>query len=226
MKNMRIKTKRDWCIAAIFTIIIVYAISTKFSQTFQSILLKYGNPMLTNMNQPKSYGNIMFTIAVMIIIVEIVLFIRKKPKWIMCVLAVCGIAAVIGVFYMYLYNVDKIVSVIEEEEGGAISIGYWAGDELRMDEEKKKEIVELCEKLEPVSDEEQERLKKEYSGDEDFIPYTVLIWATYPEKYGHNFDLMVCVHKDNVFVRKGYDNKQELILTFYEDNGLVEKIKE
>lgn len=66
MNNFRIKTKRDWCIAAILASFVVYAISTRFSYTFQSILLQYGNPMMTKMNQPKSYGNIMFTVVVIL----------------------------------------------------------------------------------------------------------------------------------------------------------------
>lgn len=224
MKNLKIKTKRDWCIAAVFTTFIVYAISTRFSQTFQSILLKYGNPMMTNMNQPKSYGNVMFTIAAMVIIVEAMLFIHKKPKWVMGLLGVVGIFSVVAVFQLYLYNVDKIVSVTEEADGGYVSIGYWANDDWRVDEEKAKEIFDLCEKLEPLPESEQAEIEKELAENDDFTADSILIWAQYPEKYGHNFDLMVCIYEDKIFVNKGYDNKGRDIVTFFDDNGLLEMV--
>ena len=34
------------------------------------------------------------------------------------------------------------------------------------------------------------------------------------------FDLMVCVDGDRIFVKKGDDNRQRPIVTFFEDNGL------
>ena len=103
MDNFRIKTKRDWCIAAVLTTFVVYAISTKFSFIFQSILLKCGNPMMTNMNQPKSYGNIIFTIVVVMILAEIILFRHKKSKKIMGILAVGTVIVVFGIYQLYLY---------------------------------------------------------------------------------------------------------------------------
>ena len=134
MNNFRIKTKRDWCIAAILASFVVYAISTRFSYTFQSILLQYGNPMMTKMNQPKSYGNIMFTVVVMMILVIVILIRHKKSKKIIAIVVIGTGMVFFGIFQMYLYNVDKIVSVIEEEEGNRIFISYWGGEDLNVDE--------------------------------------------------------------------------------------------
>jgi len=144
MNNFRIKTKRDWCIAAILASFVVYAISTRFSNTFQRILLKYGNPMMTEMNQPKSYGNIMFTVVVMVVLIIIVLIRHKKSKKLIAILAIGTVAAFFGIFQMYLYNVDQIVSVIEEEEGKAIFISYWGGNNLEVNEATGKNIFALC----------------------------------------------------------------------------------
>ena len=60
---------------------------------------------------------------------------------------------------------------------------------------------------------------------EDYIEDTLLLWTQYPEKWGHNFDLMVCVYQDIIFVQKGYDYKQQDIVLFFEDNGLLEVIE-
>lgn len=226
MKELKIKTRRDWCLAFIFTLIIVYAISTRFSFAFQSWLLRYGNPMLTDMNQPKSYGNVIFTILVMTVITEIVLIRYRKSKKAKGILAVGGIAAAAAVFGMYLFNTNLIVSAIEEEAERIVSIGYWGGDDLEIPEEQQKEIIALCEELKPVSEEEESRLEEDFYAEGDVVSRSVLIWAVYPKRYGHNFDMMVCVYGDQIYVRKGYDNRQNEIVTFFEDNGLVEKINE
>lgn len=226
MNNFRIKTKRDWCIAAILMTFVVYAVSTRFTFELQSSLLKFGNPMMTNMNQPKSYGNIMFTIVVVMIIAEIILIRHKKSKKLMGILAVGTVVLVFGIFQIYLYNVEQIVSVIEEEDGRNISIGYWTDDDWKVDEADTKEIFALCEELKPVAEEEQTKLKEELLSNEDYIEETLLIWTEYPEKWGHNFDLMVRVYKDMIFIDKGYDYNQQPIVTFFEDNGLLELVNE
>lgn len=226
MNNFRIKTKRDWCIAAVLTTFVVYAISTKFLLIFQSMLLKCGNPMMTDMNQPKSYGNIMFTIVVVMFLVEIVLIKHKKSKKLIAILAVGTIIVVFGIYQLYLYHVEQIVSVIEEEDGRYTSIGYWGGEDWNIDDSTIKEIISLCEELEPVSQEEQVILKEELVKNDDYILDTLLIWAHYPEKWGHSFDLMVNVYEDKIFIDKGQDHKQQVIVTFFKDNGLLELVNE
>lgn len=226
MSNFRIKTKRDWGIAAVLMTLIVYAISLRYSVVFQAFLLRYGNPMMTKMNQPKSYGNIMFTIVVVMILVEIVLIRYKKSKKLVGILAVGTISVVFGIFQIYLYNVDQIVSVIEKEEGKYISIGYWADDNWKVEDVDTKEIFALCEELKPLPETEQKKLKEELLKKEDYIEDTLLIWAEYPEKWGHNFDLMVNIYENMIFIDKGYDYNQQPIVTFFEDNGLLELVNE
>lgn len=221
MEKLRIKTKKDWVIAYIFMTLVVYGISTRFN--FQSWLLKYGNPMMTQLNQPKSYGNVIFMIVCMTLITEILLLRKKKKiKWLV-IIAVVGCVSSITTFKMYEWNTDKIVSVKDEEQGVLSHVGYWVGDAVEVTEKEK--IIELCEKLEPVSEEEQARLEQEYFADEDYLIDSVTIDITYPEKYGHSFVLAVSVHDDNVYIWKGYSNKQEDIVTFYEDNGIAELVK-
>lgn len=226
MNNFRIKTKRDWCIAAILASFVVYAISTRFSYTFQRILLKYGNPMMTKMNQPKSYGNIMFTVVVMMILVIIILIRHKKSKKLIAIVVIGTGMVSFGIFQMYLYNVDKIVSVIEEEEGNRIFISYWGGEDLNVDEVTEKKIFALCEELKPLPEAEQLKLRGELDDNGDYIEDTILLWSSYPEKWGHNFDLMVNVYEDKIFIDKGDDHKQQMIVTFYEDNGLLKLVNE
>lgn len=228
MKQMQIKTKKDWCIAFVFAVLIVYVISKFFTFSIQDLLLCYGNPMMTNMNQPKSYGNVAFTIIVMTILVEIVLFRKHKKTVLKAVCLIVGIFLAVAVITGYFIHVNLIVSSIEEGNGVVTSISPWGGNaDVMFMKAEEQEIMRLCEKLKPVSAEKQkeleERVLDEYGGmPED----TQLIWCRYPKKYGYQFDLMVCVAEQSIFVFKGYDNKQKAIITFFEDNGLLEYFPE
>lgn len=220
MKRIELRTKRDRTIAYIFTILVVYGISTRFD--FQPWLLKYGNPMMTQMNQPKSYGNAIFTIFIMTIITVVLLILRKKSIKAMCIVALIGCLAAVATFKLYEWNTDEIVSVIEEKQGVLSSIGYWGGDLFEVDNEE--EIIEKCEKLQPVSEDKQNKLREEYYADGNYLIDSITIWITYPEKYGHNFVLTVSVHGENVYIWKGYGNDQKEIVTFYENNGIAELV--
>lgn len=222
MNTFRIKTKKDWCIAGLFAALGVYGVSTFFSFDFQCILLRYGNPMLTNMNQPKSYGNVIFTVLVMVALLETVWWKKKKSTRVKVIGAVTG-AALAGIVLMgYFLHCNLIVSSIKQGDGVVSSISAWGEEaDLHFTDSQEREIVKLCEMLSPVSDEEQKRLEKNYMDAGGSIPDSAeLIWITYPKRYGHMFDLMVCVDGDRIFVRKGYDIQQRPIVRFFEDNGL------
>lgn len=223
MKEIKIKTKKDWCIAFVFTTLIVYVISGFLTYHFQGILLRFGNPMMTNMNQPKSYGNVAFTIVIMTILIEIILF-RKRKKTILKVLCpLIGFVLSLAVIAGYFIHVDLIVSSIEKENGNIIGISPWAEEaDLTFTKEEEQQIMRLCEQLKPVSKERQRELEKQVLDEYEEMPEgTELIWICYPEHYGHSLDLMVCVAKQSIFVFKGYDNRQKAIITFFEDNGLL-----
>lgn len=228
MNRLRIKTKRDWCITFIFTILIVYGITTGFSFKLQSWLLNFGNPKLTNMNQPKSYGNLMITALTMTVIIEILLFLYHKSVKIKLITIVAGIACTGFIFMGYLMNCNLIVSVIKNSESIRMHIGGWGREvNVTMDEGQKEKLISYCEKLKPVSKMEEKKLEKSfYSSKTDITVESILIWTTYPKKYGHNYDMMVCVYNDMIFIRKGYDNHQREIVTFFKDNGLIDLIEE
>ena len=200
----------------------IYKIFLYFSENTFEIWKSYddGN------ESAKKLWIIMFTVVVMMVLIIIMLLKYKKSKKIIAILAIGTLAAFFGIFQMYLYNVDQIVSVIEEEEGNAIFISYWGGNNLEVDEATQKKIFELCEGLKPLPEAEQLKLRGELDDNGDYIEDTILLWSSYPEKWGHNFDLMVNVYEDKIFIDKGDDHKQQMIVTFYEDNGLLELVNE
>ncbi len=224
MKEIKIKTKKDWCIAFVFVTLIVYVISNFFTMSIQNRLLCYGNPMLTIMNQPKSYGNVAFTIIVMTILVEIILFRRHKKAVLKMICPVAGVLLLVAVIAGYFTHVNLIVSSKNEGNGAMRNISTWGGEaDFTFTKEEEEEIIKLCEQLKPVSKEKQKELEERVLNKYGSMPDgTELIWISYPKKYGHSFDLMICVAKQSIFVYKGLDNRQKAINIFFEDNGLLE----
>lgn len=220
--NLKIKTKKDWAIAFIFTMLIIYGITTRFSHRFQSFLLEYGDPRLTNMNQPRSYGNLIITILIMTILVEVLLMFYRKSVKLKIITILVGLVCSVLLFAGYLFNCNLIVSVIGKEEPVSVHANGWATDiNLNMNKEQQDRLVSYCETLLPVSIEQEKELESTFYADGNITGDSLLIWITYPKKYGHNFDLMVCVYENMIFIRKGYNNNNKEIVTFYKDNGLL-----
>ena len=225
--NLPIKTKKDWVIAFIFALLIIYGISTRFSFRLQSLLLEYGNSKLTNMNQPRGYGNLIITALVMTILIEIMLMAYRKSTKIKIITLLSGMLCAALLFAGYLFNCNLIVSVIGNEEPVSVSANGWGTDiKLNMNKEQQDKLVSYCETLGPVSADQEKELENSFYADGNITGNSLLIWITYPEKYGHNFDLMVCVYDNMIFVRKGYNNRNKEIVTFYKDNGLLSLINQ
>jgi hypothetical protein len=225
--NIQIKAKKDWVIAFIFALLIVYGISTRFSYRLQSLLLEYGNSKLTNMNQPRGYGNLIITALVMTIIAEILLIVYRKSIKIKIFTLLAGMLCAVLLFAGYLFNCNLIVSVIDIEKPVSVRANGWGTDiNLNMNTEQQDKLVSYCETLEPVPADQEKELENVFYADGNMTSNSLLIWITYPKKYGHNYDLMVCVYDNMIFVRKGYNNRNKEIVTFYKDNGLLSLINQ
>ena len=225
--NIKIKTKIDRVIAFIFSLLIIYGITTRFSYRMQAILLEYGNSKLTNMNQPGGYSNLILTVLIMTLLIEILLIAYRKPLIIKIITLVAGILCTLLLFAGYLFNCNLIVSVLGHEEPVSVSANGWGTDiNLTMNKGQQDTLVSYCESLEPVSQDQEKELESTFYANGNITGNSLLIWITYPQKYGHNYDLMVCVYDDMIFIRKGYNNKSKEIVTFYKDNGLLSFINQ
>lgn len=225
--NIRIKGKKDWLIAFIFSLLIIYGITTKFSYKIQSFLLGYGNSKLTNMNQPRGYGNLILTVLIMTLLVEILLIAYHKSIKMKIITLLAGILCVVLLFAGYLFNCNLIVSVVGKEEPVSVHANGWGTDiKLNMNKEQQDKLVSYCETLEPVTANQEKMLESTFYSDGNITSNSLLIWITYPKKYGHNYDLMVCVYHNMIFIRKGYNNDNEEIVTFYKDNGILSLINQ
>lgn len=225
--NLKIKTKKDWIIAVIFTFLILYGITTRFSYRIQAFLLDYGNSKLTNMNQPRGYGNLIITLLIMTILAEFLLFLYHQSVNVKIITLLAGIICSGLLFAGYLLNCNLIVSVMGKTEPVSVRADGWTSKmNLDMTREQEAKLVSFCETLQPVSAQQEKRLEQAFYANGNMTGDSLLIWITYPKKYGHNYDLMVCVYDTMIFVRKGYNNKNREIVTFYEDNGLLSFINQ
>ena len=234
-----IKTKRDWFIAFAFTFLVVYAVSTGFSQQIDNWLFNFTPDFFTNMNQLNSYGNWLITITVMMMVVEVVCFLYRKI-WNIKPLIFAGVfvgtlVLWLGVFFGYQLHSRLVVSVIETESPTGVTISYGHPECKYMQgslftEEETEELIEYCKSLQPVGNEEQEQLYQAYKASEgDWFMNADEISFRYPMRWGHDFQFMIRFYDGNIFVRKGYNEKQEELIVFFEDNGLIqvlEKLKE
>lgn len=232
-----IKNKRDWFIACAFTFLIVYAISTRLSWRVDNWLFNFTPDLFTNMNQLRSYGNWLITIVVMAVIVEAVLLVYRKiwkvKIWVFMSVFATAVVLWLGVFFGYQLHSRLVVSVIDTEQPVSFGISqgvykedaYIYGDSLTPEEKEK--LLELCKTLQPVGEEEQERLYREYKdSDGDWFMNAAKIGFRYPVKYGHDFHFNIRIYDGNIYVRKGYNEKQKDLIVFFEDNGLLQVVEE
>lgn len=225
--DFKIKSRKDRIIAFAFALLIIYGITTIFTQRLQTLLLEYGNPKLTNMNQPGGYGNLIVTVLVMTLLVEIVLFLYHKSVKMKVIAVLTGILCAVLLFVAYLINCNLIVSVAEKEEPVSVHANGWASDiSLNMNAEQQERLVSYCKTLKPVSGQQEKELESKFYANGQMTGDSLLIWIQYPKKYGHNYVLSVCVYDDLIFIRKGYNNHQKEIVTFYQDNGLLSLVNE
>jgi len=179
------------------------------------------------MNQPRGYGSLIITVLIMTLIIEILLIAYHKSIKIKIFTLLAGILFSGLLFAGYLLNCNLIVSVIGNEEPISVSANGWGTDiHLNMNKEQQDKLVSYCETLEPVSTGQEKKFESTFYADGNITGNSLLIWMTYPKKYGHNFDLMVCVYDNMIFVRKGYNNSNKEIVTFYKDNGLLSLINQ
>lgn len=232
-----IKNKRDWFIAFAFTFLVVYAISTRFSHRVDNWLFNFTPDFFTNMNQLRSYGNWLITIVAMAVIVEVVLLmyrkIRKVKLWVFVGVFVAAVVLWLGVFFGYQLHSKLVVSVIDTEQpvGFGIDPGmdseeaYIQGTSLTIEE--KERLLELCKTLQPVDETEQERLYREYKeSDGAWFIEAEEVGFRYPVKYGHDFIFNIRIYDGNIYVRKGYNEKQQELIVFFEDNGLLRMVED
>lgn len=231
IKKFRIQSKRDWVIFWIFAILIAYMVGDTWNERINSMLRGIGNPWMTNLNEPQSYGRMIVAAILLAIVAEVVLFLCRKPFKAKLVVLLAGVLMPVALVGIYQLNCKLIVSVLWEEEPSSVFLrGQEAdvclkmsngGDIVDVSMEEYQIALEYCRNLTPVSDEEQEAGLEWYLNAQSPFMGTDMISMYFPEKYGHSYSFSVRLHEGHVYLWRGYGN-DDLEVTFFEDNGVTE----
>jgi len=222
-REIRIKNKKDWVIFWIFAGLVCYGISAGFEQRNGNWLFQFANPYMMRLNEPHTWGQLLAAVMLFAIVVEAVLFLRKKSVkakvLVLIVLLFTPMLAVAG----YRVNTNLIVSQLWQEEPGSITIRFHGqGEELesidgdRLTEEERQELLTLCKSMTIVSDsEKQEELMQWFRQSEGSFLNSDKVELRYGEKYGHNYRFTLWLEEGKIYLWR--DNGA---ITFFEDNGI------
>lgn len=224
--KIRFNTKKDWVIFWIFAALVLYIAAYQFDVRIAYWLRSMGSPWLGYGNEPQSYGRMMITVAALAVLAEMVCFVRRRELRTKLTILSVGILAPIALVGMYQLHCRLIVSSLWKE-APARTLIWWKepdGSVLQFStptEEEADKLLEYCRNLTIVSDKEtndafmqwhREDSGNFWSGDTLNLRFT--------EKYGHSYSLELCAWEDYFYFFRGYDYKNDILVTLFEDNGL------
>lgn len=219
MKKWRIKTKKDWCIAFIFAFLIISVLAEYHFQWTNDFLQRFFPDKMNYTCQPKGYAVLLLIVIGMTIFTEAVFLFRKKPVKLAGGLLGIGILLCVGTVALFRYHCQLIVAMPEKSEPQSAMLSDFGSEtnvSTELSKEEQKKLGELMYALQPLPQAEQEKLnQREWEAG-------IHIWLTYPEKYGQSYWMIANV-EDGV-IRMSPNGGMPYV--FYEDNGLVEYLKE
>lgn len=235
IKDLKIKTKRDWVIFWIFAVLVAYIAGDEFNGRINQWLRGYGNPWLTDLNEPTEYGRLIVAALILAVVAEFVLFWCHKSTRAKLIVVFIGILSPILLIGVYQLHCKLIVSVLWEEEPRTIRVVCqdteeylkFSGENVEntISSDACQEVLELCRNLTFVSDEEQKAGMEWYHNAESPFLGTDMIALYFPEKYGHSYTFTLRLHEGHVYLWRGY-SEDDLEVTFFEDNGVTAWLNE
>lgn len=227
-----IRSKKDWAIFWLFAALICCAAGVRYGSRMERWLFQFANPYMTELNQPHTWGQLMGSLLLLVVVAEAVLFLCKKPvkaKILVLAIALLMPAVLAG---GYRVHTNLIVSSLWEEKPGSIYVRYYEEEQdslpqrrdIPLTEEQAQELLELCRNMTVVSDKEtQEQHRQWYRERSDDRTYSVQMH--FRERYGHHYSCWLEVCDERIFLHRGYSSEGQEI-TFFEDNGIVEWLEE
>ena len=231
--KFRIRNRKDWMIFWIFTVCICYAIGIYYADMPGRWLFHFANPYMTQLNQPHTWGQLMVFLPLFVAVTEVVLFLCKKPVKAKILLLAGALLMPMVIVAGYRIHTNLIVSSLWKEDPGRVMIFWKDADSEKQENrrelagEERKELLELCRGMIPVSDQNTLEMLKQWYQEYDREQYAGRshIRISFAEKYGHSYELWLYVYDGKVYLWRGYSSSMEEI-TFFEDNGIVEWMEE
>lgn len=225
IERLRISGKKDWAIFWTFTVMAVYVIGGRLDRGWNDWLRSIGNPWLTDLNEPQSYGRMIAAVLLLAVVMEVMAFLCRKSTKVKVAVPVAGLLLALALVGAYQVHSRLIVSVLWEEEPAAMTI--WRKGEssaFQVEEDQaKRELQELCRGLVPITDQERLEACREWCSEKGGRGAEASVHLSFLQKYGHSYVLWLDVKDGYVYLWRGYDRNRALI-TFFEDNGIVEYI--
>lgn len=233
--KLRIQSKKDWTIFWIFALLICFALGAHFGGRYDKWLFQFANPYMMNLNQPRSWTELMVFLLLYAIVIEAVLFLCKKPVKAKIFVLIGALLVPLVIVASYRIHTNLIVSSLWKMEPENINVVYYAENDntkrliLRKEDLSKEEwqqIIELCRNLTLVSDKlALEQLRQWYKDTDESHRYGDEIQLFFEEKWGHSYDFWLSVDDGIIYLWRGYSNSQTGIkteITFFEDDGIVQ----
>ena len=213
-KKLKITRKRDWVIAFFFLTLIVYClINTRSMYIDERMIFLFAPEKLSYINVPEGYGTTILTVLAVALIAAVVLLWKTK-KWKAPVLALLiSIAVSAGLLGLFRFQSQRIINTAYTMMPESVMVSY-NGTQRSVSEGNIQELVKLCMKLEPLSNEEQGK-NREAVGSGYGLQDEIMI--VFPRVNGHAYFLNVQMTDDVIYICRVHGVNSYV---YYSDNGL------
>ncbi len=209
MSKWRIKTRRDWLIAAGFLFLVSYLAAGRFQQRINDWLMNVSPEKMGYFNQPENHGVYMLA-ALLAGVMGTALWIwQRRMQQKRLAAGIEGIWAIVVlatgcIWAAYQAECHGIVNT--PWESGLtphVDVQYWGtggiGDQWELTEEEQEQILQICLTMEAPSKEEQAALREQITEENQI---SISIW--YPEYKNHSYHLWFFLEGDILYLNRGH----------------------
>ena len=231
MNQWRIKTKRDWGIAAVFVFLISYLAAGQFQSRINDWLMKYSPEKMGYFNQPEHHGVYMLAVYLAAIFGTGLWIWQRWMSRKKCFLGAVGIwaaaiAAAAGIWCSYQAECRQIIRTPYDTALEAhVDVQYWGVQDIgglwELTEEEERQIEELCLNLQALPEAEQEQMR-DLVKEEDQIS----IHLRYPEYKNHSYTLWFFLEGDYLCLNRGHTKEDAVFYDGSELRVLLESMAE
>ena len=227
MKKWRIRSNRDWVIAAFFLLLLSYLAVSVYRQPVNELLMEFSPEKMSVFNQPEHQGvyGLTFLLAAFLFSLLWVWQQRAEGKnaWKLPVFLWAGTGAALIVLLPYQMECRRIVNTPRDTDlVPRVSMTLWSGGtpverepyEVGLSPEAQEKLLALCLDLQALSKEEQAELRIQMDDE-----WEADIHISYPEHEGHAYTLWFSMKDDMIRFHRGHSAEEDV---YYDGTGLRE----
>lgn len=224
MKQWRIKTKRDWGIAAGFLFLGSYLAASKYQQRINEWLMEFSPEKMSTFNQPEKHGVYLAALFLAAVFFSVLWIWQRKSeekRFGKGLAAVWILTAVLSgsVWFSYQTECRQIVHTPDEGLKAEVGIFSWDKELPELTEEEQQKLLELCLNLKAPSKEEQEELRSRIDEEDE-----INIDIRYPKYKNHSYQLWFILEEDVIRLNRGHSASDAVYYDGAEVRELVERI--